>query len=191
MISTRFTQHSLVTEAHKTLLAYQAKPDISVDATMGNGHDTDFLARHSQHVYAFDVQEQALLNTLKRLQTSEQVNKVTLIHSGHEGMIDYLPQQANIDIFMFNLGYLPQSDTTIITQTENTLRALNQAIQLLSPKGIISIIAYPGHTGGDSELTAILQWLEKIKDNFAITHIHSLQETADSPRLFTLTRIPN
>jgi len=190
MISTRFTKHSLVTEAQKTLLTYQKNAHISVDATMGNGHDTDFLARHSHHVYAFDVQEPAILNTLHRLQASKQAHKVTLVHDGHESMTNYLPQEDNIDIFMFNLGYLPQSDNTVImTQTKSTLQALEIATSLLSKTGIISIIAYPGHTGGKTELTAIQQWLQSLNDSFAITHIHSLQETEDSPRLYTLTRV--
>lgn len=36
--------------------------DIVVDATMGNGHDTQFLAElvgENGHVYAFDIQESA------------------------------------------------------------------------------------------------------------------------------------
>ena len=31
--------------------------DIVVDATMGNGHDTLFLAKLAKQVYAFDIQE--------------------------------------------------------------------------------------------------------------------------------------
>ena len=56
MLSTRFTFHSLVTEAHKTVQPYLSKHSISIDATMGNGHDTLFLAQHSLKVYAFDIQ---------------------------------------------------------------------------------------------------------------------------------------
>ena len=39
---------------------------IAVDATMGNGNDTVFLASLAKEVYAFDIQEQALQNTFKR-----------------------------------------------------------------------------------------------------------------------------
>ncbi|WP_222597737.1 methyltransferase domain-containing protein, partial [Streptococcus pneumoniae] len=44
--------------------------DIVVDATMGNGHDTQFLAElvgENGHVYAFDIQESAVANTKERL----------------------------------------------------------------------------------------------------------------------------
>ena len=43
------------------------KDDIVVDATMGNGHDTLFLAKLAKQVYAFDIQEQALGKTQERL----------------------------------------------------------------------------------------------------------------------------
>ena len=33
------------------------KDDVVVDATMGNGHDTLFLAKLAKQVYAFDIQE--------------------------------------------------------------------------------------------------------------------------------------
>ncbi len=38
-----------------------------MDATMGNGHDTLFLAKLAKQVYAFDIQEQALEKTQERL----------------------------------------------------------------------------------------------------------------------------
>ncbi|MDM5145034.1 Ribosomal RNA small subunit methyltransferase H [Lactococcus lactis] len=42
--------------------------DVVVDATMGNGYDTQFLAELGANVYAFDVQEEALNATEKRLE---------------------------------------------------------------------------------------------------------------------------
>ena len=46
--------------AHDFLAEVVTKEDIVVDATMGNGHDTLFLAKLAKQVYAFDIQEQAL-----------------------------------------------------------------------------------------------------------------------------------
>jgi len=189
MFSSRFTQHSLVTEAHKTIRCYQANPKISVDATMGNGHDTDFLACHSEAVYAFDIQKNALLATEQRLQKNKRFDKVTLIHADHELMQDHLPASVTVDVFMFNLGYLPHGNESLITQTASTLSALKTALSYLSPQGIISIMTYPGHAGGQAEMQAVYNWLVSLTNDYAITHIHSLQETADSPHLFTLIKI--
>jgi hypothetical protein len=186
MLSSRFTQHSLLTEAHKTICCYQSNPILSVDATMGNGHDTNFLACHSQTVYAFDIQAAALTATGQRLQKTKHSNKVHLIQANHDLMQKYLPKEAQVDVFMFNLGYLPHSDKTLITQTKSTLRALATAINYLSCTGIISIIAYPGHDGGRAEMDAVVSWLKLQSNQYTITHIHSMQETHDSPHLFTL-----
>ena len=46
--------------AHDFLAEVVTKDDIVVDATMGNGHDTLFLAKLAKQVYAFDIQEHPL-----------------------------------------------------------------------------------------------------------------------------------
>ncbi|NOQ63039.1 MAG: methyltransferase domain-containing protein [Methyloprofundus sp.] len=189
MLSTRFTAHSLVTEAHKSIQPYLSKQSIAIDATMGNGHDTLFLARHCQHVYAFDIQADALTATQARLEKNKHHAAVTLIHAGHENMQQSIPAGEKADAIIFNLGYLPHADPHIITQQKSTLSALNQALQLLSPKGILSILAYPGHSGGESELQAVMGWYTQLNPTeFAISIVHSMQAQADSPRLFTLYR---
>ncbi len=189
MLSTRFTLHSLVTEAHKTIQPYLSEQSLCIDATMGNGHDTLFLARRSHKVYAFDIQTCAINNTRKRLEKNHCLNQVRLIHAGHQKMLDFISPDETFAAIMFNLGYLPHANQSIITYTDNTCTALNQAITLLAPNGIISILAYPGHMGGKAEMQAVIRWYEKLdSSDFAITIIHSMQEQADSPRLFTLQK---
>ena len=44
--------------------------DTAVDFTMGNGHDTEFLSKtvgETGHVYAFDIQADAVASTAKNL----------------------------------------------------------------------------------------------------------------------------
>ncbi len=192
MLSTRFTLHSLVTEAHKTIQDYLPQNCISIDATMGNGHDTLFLARHSRKVYAFDIQEDALTTTKLRLHKNgfndETGPEVNLIHKSHEHMAQYITADEKAEVIMFNLGYLPRGDSGIITQQNSTLAALNQSLSLLDQNGIISILAYPGHIGGKSEMSAVINWYQQLDSQaYAITIIRSLQETATSPRLFVIT----
>lgn len=60
--------------------------DIVIDATMGNGHDTQFLAElvgENGHVYAFDIQESAVANTKERLGEAYQA-RTTLFHKSHD-----------------------------------------------------------------------------------------------------------
>jgi len=187
MLSTRFTQHSLVTEAHKTIQGTLSADSITLDATMGNGHDTLFLARHSAKVYAFDIQQAALDATYQQVEKHNFTDKVVLVHDSHERMRQHIPADKKIDVIMFNLGYLPRGNTAITTKTMSTLSALNQALKILSPSGIISILCYPGHTGGQEEMTTVTNWYQQLNSHqFAITLIHSMQETDQSPRLFIL-----
>ena len=60
--------------AHDFLAEVVTKEDIVVDATMGNGHDTLFLAKLAKKVYAFDIQEQALEKTQERLNQAGMTN---------------------------------------------------------------------------------------------------------------------
>jgi len=191
MLSTRLSKHSLVTEAQKTIQNELLPNAISLDATMGNGHDTLFLARRSQKVYAFDIQQTALDNTLKQLTTHKLSDKVNLIHDSHEFINKHIPKSEKMDAIMFNLGYLPRGDTAIITQSNSTISALEQAINHLSPSGVMSILCYPGHQGGQEEMQAVIHWYQQLNSHqFAITIIHSMQETAQSPRLFIVKTLP-
>ena len=54
------------------------------DFTMGNGHDTEYLCRLAPkgHVYAFDIQPDAIENTRKRLAEAGLEN-ATLILDSH------------------------------------------------------------------------------------------------------------
>lgn len=53
----------------------QVQPgDICIDATMGNGNDTLLLSSlcgKDGHVFAFDIQKAALINTRKRLMEAD------------------------------------------------------------------------------------------------------------------------
>ncbi len=58
-----------ITEWCRHFIRQQVKPgDLCIDATMGNGHDTEFLCSlvgDQGQVLAFDIQEQALIQTQK------------------------------------------------------------------------------------------------------------------------------
>ena len=70
-------------DLHKQfILTHLKEGDIAVDFTMGNGYDTEFLARTvgmSGHVYAFDIQQAAVDSTAKRLREVNCPENYTLI----------------------------------------------------------------------------------------------------------------
>jgi SAM-dependent methyltransferase len=138
--------------------------DLVIDATCGNGHDTLFLASivsPNGHVYAFDVQAAAIASSRQRLlEAGIPASLFTLFHAGHETLREAIPAShaGTISGIMFNLGYLPGSDKSVITRTATTLRALDAALDLLAADGLLTIAVYPGHEGGAEEQRAIADW---------------------------------
>jgi len=167
---------SLTQQVQNELCQYLFEGSIAIDATAGNGHDTVFLAEKigdAGHVFAFDIQHQAIENTLMRLQELKLEQRVTLIEDSHEQLQNHIPasDQGLMAVIMFNLGYLPGSDKNCITRTASTLRALNQAITLLGPNSALSIMLYPGHEGGEEETNAVLNWGSKLLYPWKTRHI--------------------
>ena len=119
--------------AHDFLAEVVTQDDTVVDATMGNGHDTLFLAKIAKQVYAFDIQEQALEKTQERLDQAGMTN-AQLILQGHE-TLDQFVTEAKAGIF--NLGYLPSADKSVITRPQTTIEALEKLCGLLVKGGRI------------------------------------------------------
>ena len=133
--------------------------DRVVDATCGNGHDTLLLARlvgGTGRVWGFDIQADAIKESGRRVTEAGVDGWVTLLHGGHEQMVDVV--SSPLSLVLFNLGYLPGGDRSIITRTESTISALSQALSLLSVGGSVVVTIYPGHPGGDEERVAVEQW---------------------------------
>lgn len=165
-MSIRPTIHN--TNIVKSLLAQKLQNgNIVVDATMGNGNDTLFLCKKvlpKGKVYAFDIQEDALINTTKLLQKhnfSSNLNKeIQCIKDSHANFDRYFSEP--VDVFMYNLGYLPGGDHSIITRPKSTMESLELATKKLKEGGIISIIIYYGHTGGEIEKRALENFLQSL-----------------------------
>jgi hypothetical protein len=169
--------------------------DVAIDATLGNGHDTLFLAQcvgESGHVYGFDVQHQALQASQQRLMQHDLLARATLIHACHAQMIQHTPAKLHgqIKAIMFNLGYLPGADKHIITKTSSTLLAMNAACLLLAEQGVLTVMAYPGHVGGDEETLSLEQWLQQLDaDCFQTQIIFSHHHQTTAPKLFVIRKL--
>ena len=60
---------------------------------------------------------------------------------------------------LFNLGWLPGGDHRVFTRAESTLPALEKALALLKPGGVLSLCIYYGKENGYGERDAVLAWL--------------------------------
>lgn len=159
--------------------------DTVVDATVGNGFDTVFLAQavgDTGCVHGFDVQQTAIDSTQQRLKVAG-INHVILHHRSHAELSGVVPD--SVKAAMFNLGYLPRSDHSIVTQADSTIAALRQVLERLANQGIISVLAYRGHEGGAEEALAVERWLQEQPGfELEIHHSHPRRET--SPVLYVL-----
>ncbi|MEG2117771.1 MAG: class I SAM-dependent methyltransferase [Clostridia bacterium] len=134
------------------LLKHIKNGSVVCDFTMGNGHDTLFLSQtvgNDGMVYAFDIQPSACEATQTLLAHSGCPKNYTLINDSHSNCDKYIHQKINGGVF--NLGYLPGGDKNITTLRKSTLSAVNLAIELLAPDGILIVAVYPGHPEGTAE----------------------------------------
>ncbi|MBP2621238.1 16S rRNA (cytosine(1402)-N(4))-methyltransferase [Streptococcus panodentis] len=159
---------------------------VAVDATMGNGHDTLFLARLAKQVYAFDIQEQALTKTRQRLKEAG-LDNVRLILAGHEELSRYVPR---FKAAIFNLGYLPSADKSVITQPQTTLQALDQVCQGLEVGGRAAVMIYQGHAGGDRERDAVLDFVRQLPQQaFTVMLYKTLNQINHPPFLVMIEKL--
>ena len=172
--------------AHDFLAQVITPEDIVVDATMGNGHDTLFLAKLAKQVYAFDIQEQALEKTSQRIQEAGLTN-VDLILQGHETVDQFVTE---VKAALFNLGYLPSADKSIITQPQTTLEALEKLCQMLVKGGRIAIMIYYGHEGGDIERDAVLDFVSQLpQQEYTATIYRTLNQINNPPFLVMIEKL--
>jgi tRNA1(Val) A37 N6-methylase TrmN6 len=186
---------SLVDTAHNLLRDILQPGDIVIDATVGNGHDTLFLAEQvspSGQVYGFDIQLAAIESTREKFRQHPLSDCLTLLHASHTDMADKIPAHLHgkINAIMFNLGYLPGGDKSVITLAESTLSALTIASQILTENGVITLLAYPGHQGGDVETDQVINWCEQLDtEQFEVDTIYSTEHKDSAPRLFVISKL--
>ncbi len=149
-------------QSHNYVKSVVQNGDCVVDATMGNGYDTVFLAElagDAGKVYAFDVQECALENTRKKLEQKGLAYRCVLIRDGHENMHQYINEP--LKLVLFNLGYLPGGDHNLCTRGETTVQAVRIALNKLAVHGLVILVIYHGGDSGFSERDYLLNELPK------------------------------
>lgn len=161
-----------------------------IDATMGNGHDTQWLAElvgEGGHVYGFDIQKEAVERTQARLEEAGLIQRATLFHAGHERIVELIDEE--VDAAVFNLGWLPGADKSLRTHVDTTLIAVNAALEKLKDGGLLTVCAYPGHEEGREELNRLTEWAQDLPSERYDAMIRAyLNQKNDPPVLFAIKK---
>lgn len=156
--------------------------NVAIDATLGNGYDTDFLSERFDKVYSFDIQDIAIDNYKNRKN-----GKVKLIKDSHSNFHKYIKE--NVDAVMYNLGFLPGGDKSLTTKPESTLKSIECALELLNNGGVVSIAIYVGHEAGKKEEKYILDYVKKLDKKIYGVMLHGvINRSENAPRLVIIEK---
>ena len=177
----------LAADVHRSIIC---EGDTVVDATLGNGHDTAFLAGlvgESGRVIGFDVQQPAVDSAAALLRREGLLERCTLHCMGHEHMAEVVT--GPVKAVVFNLGWLPGGDKSVTTRWETTERAVTAALSLLVKGGVCTICAYPGHAAGDEERLRLTDCLSSLRpQEYNVLHQRFLNAGPGAPECFVIQR---
>ncbi|GAB6099888.1 class I SAM-dependent methyltransferase [Halanaerocella petrolearia] len=179
--------------SHQLLREHIVQGANLVDATVGNGHDTKFMAElvgRSGTIWGFDLQEEAIKRAKERLEEANLKQQVELINDGHEDLADYIDQP--VDGILFNLGYLPGGDKEVITQAETTLQAVKEGIDLLQVGGLLVLVMYLGHPGGKEEQQVLLDYATALDEKaYNVLHYSFINQEKEPPQVLAIKKRAN
>ncbi len=149
---------------HHFISEHVQEGDCCIDATAGNGNDTQLLCElvgEMGKVYAFDIQEEAVMHTKERLEKAGVINQAEVLLDSHVNMNKYVGENS-VNCIVFNFGYLPGGDHNLATKGETSIKAIHEGLDLLKKGGIMSLCIYSGGDSGFEERDAILEELKKL-----------------------------
>jgi len=185
--------------SHELLAEVVSPGDLVVDLTAGRGQDTFALWQmvgEQGQVVAFDLQQDALLQTQQRLLASAATVRmadqnckpltlqpgVDLLHCCHSHYADKVVNAPTAIIA--NLGYLPGGNQQVITRSESTLAALHPAFAGLAVGGRMVVVVYPGHPGGEEEAILVSRFFSSLDSNRCDVLQLQLPNRTQAPCLF-------
>ncbi|MFK3958043.1 class I SAM-dependent methyltransferase [Guptibacillus hwajinpoensis] len=167
---------------------------IAIDGTCGNGHDTLFLAESVGKlgkVYGFDIQSEAIEATEKRLTEANQSAQVALFHESHASINSNIETKdvGNVSAAIFNLGYLPGGDKTIVTKPEETIQAVTDILHLLRSEGLLILVVYPGHPEGKIESEKVTDFASGLdQSHYQVLKYQFINQINEPPYILAISK---
>ena len=163
---------------------------VAVDCTAGNGNDTLFLCnvmKGKGKVFAFDVQEEAVTVTAELLEQKCEYNNYEIIKDCHSNIGDFI--DGPIDVAVFNLGYLPNSESRVSTTFDTTLKSVEATLRRLRKKGYIFIAAYLGHDNS-AERNSLFDYLSNLDSKkYKVANHRLININNYPPELFIIQKM--
>ncbi|MBE6914284.1 MAG: methyltransferase domain-containing protein [Ruminococcaceae bacterium] len=167
---------------HEFLRGNVKRGAFCIDATAGRGRDTALLCRLAGaggRVLSFDIQPEALEQT--RALLAQEGLCAEVIADSHANMGNYAPENS-VDCIVFNFGRLPGGDPKIMTRAPSSVAALEAALRLLKPGGVMALALYYGGENGYEERDAILRFLRTADERrFSVFGCEWLNRRGDPP----------
>ena len=164
LVRRRMPDLSAVQLCHEFLTAHLAPGGFYLDATCGNGHDTEFLCRlagPSGRVLGLDIQPAAVQATNARLAAAglDGIGRAILQDHARLGEV---AAPGTADCVLFNFGWLPGADHGVHSTAAGSIPALEAALTALKPRGVLAAVLYSGQVIGDGEKQAALDFVRAL-----------------------------
>lgn len=164
--------------------------DWVIDATCGSGFDCLYLTTlvPQGKIIALDVQELAIQKSSLLIRDKQPQANVDFFLQSHE-TFPSIGYSHPIRLIVYNLGYLPSGDRSIVTQAASSLKSIQEASHLLCPGGALSVMCYPGHEEGKSEEAALASYFSSLPTHLWHVCHHKWPQRPHTPSLFLAQKI--
>lgn len=83
---------------------------------------------------------------------------------------------------MFNLGYLPKANHDVMTKMETTIEAIKSGLEILTSKGMLTLVSYYGHPGGMAEKEGVKRFTSQLDYKlFDVMELNSINKKNNPP----------
>lgn len=148
-----------LTDLVKIIIDQKKDIIVAADMTVGAGNDSLYILENTkvERLYGFDIQKEAEIKAKKLI--GEDLRFIFNLAS-HDQIENYVKE--NLDLAIYNLGYLPGGNKEITTKYQSTIKSLEKTLDLLNKEGMIILTIYPGHPAGKIESEELEKFLAKI-----------------------------
>lgn len=157
------------------------------DMTAGNGKDSKFILdnKNPKILYAFDIQKLSQERCKKLI---GQRKNFKFILDDHKNIEKYIEEK--IDLFIYNLGFLPKGDKSITTNYKSVIESLKSCLNLLNENGLILITFYPGHEEGKNEEKYVGEFLKNLdQKTFQVIKYNFYNQINNPPFLISIRKV--